>query len=362
MQMGPSFANSLLFRDMFFGECAEVSPVDYAVDLHLKGMAASAIPASPLMHSTGFIFASLPTLCAGGRVTTLQSQSLDPHELLETVEATAAQVVAIVGDAIALPVVRALDSGRPTGGRYDTSSLRVVCSAGVAWSAQLKKRMLEHMPQAALLDACGATEGLSYGMSVVRHGDQLSTTNFTAVPGLKVLSPDDDELPTAEIGLLAGPSTASGYHRDPEKTAATFRIIDGVQYAIPGDLGRIEADGTVTLIGRGVSTINTGGEKVYPAEVEDAIRAHPSVDDCLVLPIPDERFGQSVAALVVCAAPLRAEDLAGLLRRSLAGYKVPKIFRTVTQIPRLPNGKIDYATAAAFVRFDEQHGGSEAVP
>ncbi len=114
-----------------------------------------------------------------------------------------------------------------------------------------------------------------------------------------MLSPEGRELPPGEIGLLAGPTTATGYHRDPEKTKRTFFLIDGAQYAMPGDLGRIEADGTVTLIGRGVTTINTGGEKVYPTEVEEVIRGHPSVDDCLVLGVSDERFGQAVAALVV---------------------------------------------------------------
>jgi fatty-acyl-CoA synthase len=171
---------------------------------------------------------------------------------------------------------------------------------------------------------------------------------------LKVFSPHGEELAPGQVGLLAGPTTASGYHRDPEKTAAAFLIIDGVQYAMPGDLGRIEADGTVTLIGRGMATINTGGEKVYPAEVEDAIRGHPGVDDCLVLGVPDARFGQSIAALVVRggAPHVDADDVADAVRTSLAGYKVPRRILFVDRIPRLPNGKIDYATAAATAQTD----------
>ena len=147
--------------------------------------------------------------------------------------------------------------------------------------------------------------------------------------------------------MLAGPTTASGYYRDPEKTAATFRRIGDQQYAMPGDLGRIEADGSITLIGRGVTTINTGGEKVYPGEVEEAIKTLPAVDDCLVLGVPDERFGQTVAALVVTRPgnALVAADVEGAVRASLAGYKAPRRIGFVEQVPRLPNGKVDYAAA-----------------
>ena len=196
--------------------------------------------------------------------------------------------------------------------------------------------------------------GVAYGIGQTRRGDPLSTANFNAAPGLKVLSPDGHELPPGEIGLLAGPTTASGYFRDREKTERTFFVVDGAQYAMPGDLGRLEADGTVTLIGRGVTTINTGGEKVYPTEVEEVIRSHPSVDDCLVLGVPDERFGQSVAALVVYQPghPLESADVAELVRQSLAGFKVPRRIRLVDQLPRLPNGKVDYGAATALAAVD----------
>jgi fatty-acyl-CoA synthase len=355
-RIGPGVGNSLWFRDLFLGQTTTLPPVDYAIALAAAGTPLSAIPASPLMHSTAFVFASLPTLTAGGTVTTLESRSFDAHELLGAVEKTRARVVAIVGDALALPIIRALDAGRPGGGRYETGSVRVICSAGVAWSAHIKERLLDHLPHATLLDTCGSTEGVAYGIRELRRGDPLSTANFRAAPGLKVLSPaDGTELPPGEVGLLAGPTIASGYHRDPERTAATFCVLDGAQYAVPGDLGRIESDGTVTLIGRGVATINTGGEKVYPTEVEEAIRAHPDVDDCLVLGIPDERFGQSVAALVVCASGRRigADDVAAVVRKSLAGYKVPRRIRLVDLVPRLPNGKVDYQAAAVVAQSEE---------
>jgi fatty-acyl-CoA synthase len=344
MDIGRSMDNSFWFRDLFFGEQPDVAPQDYPARMIELGTPASAVPASPLMHSTGFVFAALPTLCAGGRVTTLPGPSFDAHLLLDAVEDTGAQVVAIVGDAFALPIVRALDEGRPDGTTYDTASLRVMCSAGVAWSAPIKARILEHIPDVTLLDFCGASEGLSYGYSQIRRGDPLSTATFTAAPGLKVLSPNGSELQPGEIGMLAGPTTAAGYYRDEAKTAQIFQLVDGERYAVPGDLGRIEADGTVTLVGRGMATINTGGEKVYPTEVEEMLRTHPAVDDCLVIGVPDERFGEAVTALVV-GEDVDTEELTSLVRASLAGYKVPRRIRIVDAVPRLPNGKIDYPTA-----------------
>ena len=353
-RIGQSARNSLWFRDIFLGSSTDMPPVDYAVELSDRGMSLSAIPASPLMHSTGFIFASLPTLTAGGTVTTLSGRSFDAHELLATVEETGVRVVGIVGDAFGLPIVRALDEGRPDGRPYDASSLRVICSAGVAWSAPIKERLFDHLPAVTLVDSCGSTEGVAYGIGQTRRGDRLSTANFTAAPGLKVLSPEGQELPPGEIGLLAGPTTASGYYRDREKTGRTFFLMEGAQYAMPGDLGRLEVDGTVTLIGRGITTINTGGEKVYPTEVEEVIRCHPSVDDCLVLGVPDERFGQAVAALVVLQPghPLESAEIDAVVRHSLAGYKVPRRIHLVEQLPRLPNGKVDYEAATALAATD----------
>jgi fatty-acyl-CoA synthase len=343
--IGQSLGNTFWFRDLFVGgEPTTLEPVEYAVELAERGESLRAIPASPLMHSTGFLLASLPTHTAGGLVTTLVHRSFDAHELLSTVETTGTNVIGIVGDAFALPTARALDEGKPGGGRYDVSSVRVMCSAGVAWSAHVKERLFDHMPQLTLLDSCGSTEGVAFGIGQVRRGDPVATANFQAAPGLIVLSPDGKELPPGEVGMLAGPTTASGYHRDPDKTAATFFDIGGQRYAMPGDFGRIEPDGSVPLLGRGVTTINTGGEKVYPGEVEEAIRALADVDDCLVVGVPDERFGHAVAALVVRVPDraLASDDVVAAVRASLAGYKVPRRIVFVEQVPRLPNGKVDY--------------------
>ena len=354
--IGRGVTNSLRLRELFLGTSTDLGIVAYAAEQARNGNRLVAIPASPLMHSTGFTFASLPTLTSGGQVTTLEGRSFDARELLVTIGAVRAQVVAIVGDAFALPLLRALDAGAPAGAgepasadRYDTSSLRTICSAGTAWSARIKQRLLEYLPQAALLDFCGSTEGVTYGYRRVRRGDPAFTANFEAAGGLKVIGPDRRELPRGEVGLLAGPTPASSYHKDPQRSAATFFTIDGEQVAAPGDLGRIEADGSVTLIGRGTSVINTGGEKVYPAEVEDVVVELAGVEECLVAGVPDERFGQLVAAIVVTAADrhLSASDVIAAARRSLAGYKVPRLVVFVEEVPRTPNGKIDYAAVQA---------------
>jgi fatty-acyl-CoA synthase len=348
--IGRGVTNSLRLRELFLGARSESGIVDYAAERARNGNRLVAIPASPLIHSTGFTFASLPTLTSGGQVTTLEGRSFDAGELLATIGAVRAEVVAIVGDAFALPLVRALDAAAPAD--YDTSSLRAICSAGTAWSARIKQRLLEHLPQAALIDFCGSTEGVTYGFRRVRRGDQVSTANFEAARGLRVIGPDRRELPRGEVGLLAGPTPASAYHKDPQRSAGTFFTIDGEQLAVPGDLGRIEPDGSVTLIGRGTSVINTGGEKVHPTEVEEVISGLAGVEECLVTGVPDERFGQLVAALVVAAADrqLDASDVIAATRRSLAGYKVPRLVVFADELPRAPNGKIDYAVAQAMLR------------
>jgi acyl-CoA synthetase (AMP-forming)/AMP-acid ligase II len=360
VRMERSVTFVLWYRDMLLGEVVTVDPVTYAAQRAAEARQVSGIPASPLMHSTGFVVAALPTLGAGGTVTTLQSHSFDAHELFATSERVRGQIVAIVGDAFAIPMIKALDEGHPDGRPYDTSSLLAIGSAGVAWSAHNKARLLEHIPQVALHDSCGATEGCAYGVSRLRAGDPLSTATFTAAPGLIVLSPEGEELPVGETGLLAGPATATGYFRDPAKTEQVYFTRDGVRYAKPGDLGCIHPDGTVTLIGRGASTINTGGEKVYPAEVEQAISSLDEVEDCVVVGVSDERFGQAVAAVVKRApgSTIGADDVAAVVRTMLAGYKVPRRVRFVDAVPRMPNGKIDYPASTDLAQDAEVVSGS----
>jgi acyl-CoA synthetase (AMP-forming)/AMP-acid ligase II len=346
--IGRGVGTTVVLRDQFLDQTTQLGIVDFAVQRARSSSPLRAVPAAPLMHSTGFTYASLPTLTAGGTVVMLESRSFDADELFRTVTRHRPQVIAIVGDAFALPMVSALDRAAAAGTPYDTSSLTTICSAGTAWSGPVKERLLEHIPQVALFDACGCTEGVTYGRRRIANGDAASTANFEAAPGLLVLSTDRRPLPPGQVGLLAGPTPAAGYFKDPEKTRAVFFERDGQMYALPGDYGRIEADGTVTLVGRGTTVVNTGGEKVFPAEVEEVIKEIDGVYDCVVLGVPDPRFGQAVAAVVARqpGSTVSQKDVVSTVRRALAAYKVPRLVRFVESVPRAPNGKVDYPAAA----------------
>jgi fatty-acyl-CoA synthase len=326
--------------------------VERALELHRRGLSPVALPASPLMHSTGLIMASLPVLTAGGLVVTLTSRRFDAEELFTTAERTRPRTVSIVGDAFARPMVKELARRAALGLPYDTSSLVTITSAGVAWSREIKEALLEHIPQVTLVDACGSSEGATIGTTQVRRGTPASTDRFTPAPGLRIIRTDGTDIPPGdeELGMFLVPTVAKGYRNDPDRTAAAFRLVDGRMYVLTGDWGRWNPDGTITLVGRGTSTINTGGEKVFPEEVEKVIRALPGVEDCVVLGRPHERFGTSVAAVVQLAdgspesPAAAAERITSAARGRLAGYKVPRtiVFGTV---PRAANGKMLYDEA-----------------
>ena len=307
------------------------------------------IPACPLMHGTGVWLGTFIPHLAGGTVITLESRSLDPHELLETVQRRRATGVVIVGDAFAKPIIRALDEAAERGRPYDTSSLTTIISSGVMWTAEVKEALLERIEQAVLIDAIGSTEG-SMGISITMRGVPPSTAKFNQMPTTKVFTEDGREVQPGsdEIGLVAaGGNVPLGYYKDAEKSARTFRVIDGVRYSFPGDLATVNEDGSLNLLGRGSQVINTAGEKVFPEEVEEAVKRVEAVDDCLVVGVPDDRFGEAVAA-VVSLLPGRtadAESIIAEVKQHLAGYKAPKHVVFVAQVPRAPNGKADYRTA-----------------
>jgi fatty-acyl-CoA synthase len=302
-----------------------------------------AVPASPLMHSTGLIMASLPVLTLGGTVVTLTSRSFDADVLLSVVAATRANTMSIVGDVMARPIAAALDLAAARGKPYDTSSLATITSAGVAWSGPVKEAILRHIPQVTLVDACGSSEGVTIGMMTTRRGDDAYSDRFWPAPGIRLFRDDGTEIPAGseEVGRFIGPTVARGYRGDPVATAKTFRPLDGVRHAVPGDHGRWNPDGTLTLLGRGSSVINTGGEKVFAEEVQQVIAQLEGVDDCAVVGVPDERFGSAVAALVQRSAEsdLTAEAVVLAVRSELAGYKVPRVM-CFGAVPRGANGKL----------------------
>ena len=306
------------------------------------------LPAPPLMHGTGLLTA-FGAMLAGGSVVTLEGRTFDAEELLIAIDRHKPQTMAIVGDSFAKPILNALNA-QP--GRYDVSSIAAIVSSGVMWSVEVKRGLLEHMPAAVLSDAFSSSEALGMGASVMVKGAEVQTAKFMLGDRCRVFDEDDNPVePGSGIaGLVAiGPPNPLGYYKDTAKSARTFKVIGGVRYSIPGDWCVVEADRTLTLLGRGSACINTAGEKVFPEEVEEALKTHPSVEDALVVGLPDEKWGQAVTGVVrlTDGCAFDEDALRAHVRRSLAGYKTPKRVVVTTETIRASNGKADYPTAKA---------------
>ncbi|HZT68021.1 MAG TPA: acyl-CoA synthetase [Acidimicrobiales bacterium] len=302
------------------------------------------LPACPLMHGTG-AFTSFAALGAGGSIVTLAGRAFDVEELLDTIQGEKVNTMAIVGDAFAKPMLAALDANP---GHWDISSLVLVASSGVMWSEATKQGLLRHHPGMILADAFSSSEALGMGTSVSTGGSATRTAKFALGENARVITEDGKDVApgSGEIGMVAvkGRGVPLGYYKDPEKSAKTFRVIDGERYSIPGDYATVEADGTLRLLGRGSVCINTGGEKVYPEEVEEAIKEHPSVADAVAVGIPDDRFGEAICALVEPrpGAEVDEADVIAHVKARLAGYKAPRRVLTIATVGRAPNGKVDY--------------------
>ena len=306
------------------------------------------LPAAPLMHGTG-LFNAMSNLMVGGCIVTLAGRNFDPVELLDTVSEHSINTMSFVGDAFGKPILRALDA-EPN--RWDLSSLRVIVSSGVMFSAETKSGLLRHAPKLVIIDSLGSSEAVAMAQNTTSADGSSDTARFMLGPNTKVLTEDGHEVVPGsdELGRVAIKGhTPIGYYKDEAKSAATFQMFDGVRWSIPGDWARVDADGTVHLLGRGSQCINTGGEKVYPEEVEEALKTHPSVADAAVVGVPDERFGQAVTALVEVLPGRTADsaDLVAHVRRHLAAYKSPKHLVFVESVERAGNGKLDYKALTA---------------
>lgn len=304
------------------------------------------LTACPLMHGTGMWLGAMLPLLGGGTVVTISKLGLDPHLIWGETERNRCTTVTIVGDAFAKPMLDALNDARARGNPYDISSLKQMVSSGVMWSAEVKASLLEHQDM-TLLDTMGSTEG-GLGTSVATRDNPVATARFRINSGVRVFTDDgrDVEPGSGEVGRLASGRTAAfGYYKDPEKSAETFKEIDGIWYSFAGDWATVEADGSITLLGRGSNCINTAGEKVYPEEVEEALKRHAEVYDCLVVGIADERFGQRVIAVASTRNTMAEQHLIDFAHDHLAGYKSPKRILFVEEVRRAPNGKADYKWA-----------------
>jgi len=307
-------------------------------------------PLSPLMH--GGAQAGLLMHLFAGHLTILEPK-FDAQRTWEIIDANGVQLIFMTGDAMARPLIEEFERQAATGSPYDGTSLFAISSSAAIFSPPVKQRWMEAFPNAVFTDSVGASETGFQGMGL-QDKNHISTDGPVVGLGPNSVVIDEDNRVldvTKDIGQIGrlgrGGSVPVGYYKDPEKSAATFLEIDGERYSVPGDFARIEEDGKVTLLGRGSNCINTGGEKVYPEEVEMAIKGHPGVYDVLVVGVPDEKYGQSVTAVIQPRedAAVELEDLRSYLRAHLSGYKLPRAITLVEEIPRNATGKAQYPKA-----------------
>ncbi len=302
--------------------------------------------APPLMHGTG-MFTGFGALSKGAPIVITRAAGFHAPTALDAMTHYQTGGMAIVGDAFAKPL---LDALRAEPSRYDVRAMRTVTSSGMMWSPEIKQGLFEFMPDVLLYDSFGASEATGLGASIITRDMKADEARFDA-PNTIVVRPGDFT-PIApgsgEVGLVAKwGNLPLGYYKDVEKTARTYVQINGVRHLISGDHATVEADGRIKLLGRGSHCINSGGEKIYPEEVEESLKSHPKVVDALVFGMPDDRFGQSVTAVVSLEPGMQAApaELIDHVRSRLSHYKAPRKLHIVAKVPRAPNGKPDYPMA-----------------
>ncbi|MFM7270886.1 MAG: acyl-CoA synthetase [Actinomycetes bacterium] len=308
-------------------------------------------PIAPLMHGAGQV-STIRGLIHGD--TTVLVRKFDAREAWQICARERVNVLGITGDAMARPLADALEEMFDD---LDLSSLFSIGSSAAIFSQSIKDQLIERLPNVLIVDSVGATETGMNGIKIAQRGEAPKGGPATVTPSRDSIVIDDDyrrvEPGSEVVGRIARTGNIPiGYYKDPERTAQVFPTIDGVRYSVPGDFAKVEADGSITLLGRGSIVINTGGEKVYPEEVEGTLKGHPEVFDVLVVGVPDARWGEAVAAVVQPregTAPT-LESLSDHCRQHVAGYKVPKRLFLVDQIVRAPSGKPDYPWAKEYAR------------
>ena len=302
----------------------------------------------PLMHGTGMWLGAFLPLLLGGTAITSKNLGFDADQIWKQVEDTQTTNIVIVGDAFARPMLDALDRAVESGKPYDLSSVNVIISSGVMWSEEVKNGLLKHHNM-MLMDTMGSTEG-GMGSSVSNRDNPPKTAKFSLNPGVIILADDGEILEPGsdKIGMIGTSGLVPvGYYKDKAKSDKTFREVNGIRYSFPGDYAKLEKDGSITLLGRGSNCINSAGEKIYPEEVEEAIKRNKEVFDCLVVGVDDQKFGQKVIAVVSMESDthITQDSLVDSTRAFLAGYKLPKKIIFVDEVKRAPNGKANYKWA-----------------
>lgn len=313
------------------------------------------LPACPFMHATGQ-WGGFSTLLTGGKVVIVPMVHFDADQILDLIEEEHVSTLLLVGDASVSPLLDALAKPGP---QRNLRSLMVLMSSGAMLSPKHKQTLFELLPKLIVFDGFGSSESGMQATTFTTANQPLGELRFKAAATTTVV---DEQLRPIEPGSGAVGRVASkarvpiGYYKDAEKTAATFVEIDGERWVIPGDMATIDIDGTIHLLGRGSLCINSGGEKIYPEEVESALRSHPDVSDAVVIGMPDDRWGEHVTA-VVAPNPGRVPTLADLdahCREKIAGYKVPRELHLVESVERLATGKPDYAWAKDIARSEQR--------
>jgi acyl-CoA synthetase (AMP-forming)/AMP-acid ligase II len=298
----------------------------------------------PLMHGTGLLGA-FSSLGGGGTIVLLDGTGFDAEQLWTQVERWHATRIAIVGQPFAAPMLEALER-HPK--RWDLGSVRAIMSSGAMWSQENKRALHRHLPAVVLADGFSSSEAMSMGYSLSGAGSESATAHFHVGERCAVFNDAGERVKpgSGERGRVAvSGHIPLGYYKDPIKSAQTFPTLEGRRWSMPGDYAELNLDGTLTLIGRGSQCINTGGEKVYPEEVEEALKRHPSVRDVAVVGIPDERYGERICAIVQLKAAVEPAGEGVLIahtKTQLAAYKAPRHVFFVDEVYRAPNGKLDY--------------------
>lgn len=308
------------------------------------------LPGAPFIHGAAQ-WASLIAMFTGGKTIIAPGKRYDPDLVWALAEREEANVINMVGDAMIEPLITAFEAKE---GGYDTEALAVISSAGAILSERLQEKLQQILPDVTVLNSFGASEAGHMGTFISGVVGPTGRPVFIQNPNTAVVDEDGKHLEPGcgVIGKLARYGRVPlGYYKAPEKTAENFREIDGVRYVLPGDMAMVEEDGTITVLGRGNVCINSGGEKIFPEEVEEVVKAHPHVVDAVIVGAPDERWGQRVAAIVQTTpgAELTLEALDEHCRAKLAGYKVPRQLHLVDEVVRQPSGKPHYRWAKGIV-------------
>jgi len=297
---------------------------------------------APLMHGTGLI-SQLSNMFDGGKVVITGARRFVASDVLDMLEQYQVHVLTLVGDPFAAPLRDALDAGP----ERDLSSLAVISSSGAMWSQPVKEGLLAHLPETTLYDSFASSEAMGLGASVTRRSEMATATATFALGDRANVLADDGSWVEPGSGvpgrIAVREPVPIGYFKDEKKSAETFTEVGGVRYSVPGDYVMVEPDGSLTLLGRGSSCINTGGEKVYPEEIEETLKLHSAVVDAACLGLPDERFGETVCAVVQLrpGASSSSDELIEHCRERLARYKAPRTIVVVDDLLRAPNGKLD---------------------